>query len=143
MRSPESVSDGHHKDFFHNLGTSRDLKIREKEKCPGSVVKVPDTAWQENRNTRVSQAVTKDLTSSSKFSGSCVLTLQTLPIKEKERERKRLERSVERSDQSLVPQAVNLLLIPFPYPVEPVSDNRSFSEGLTPGASVGKVVSAR
>ena len=25
------------------------------------------------------QAVTKDLTSSSKFSGSCVLTLQTLP----------------------------------------------------------------
>ena len=31
------------------------------------------------------QAVTKDLTSSSKFSGSCVLTLQTLQIKEKER----------------------------------------------------------
>jgi len=28
---------------------------------------------------RVSQAVTKDLSSSSKFSGSCVLTLQTLP----------------------------------------------------------------
>jgi len=26
------------------------------------------------------QAVTKDLTSSSKFSGSCVLTLQTLPL---------------------------------------------------------------
>ena len=34
---------------------------------------------------RVSQAVTKDLSSSSKFSGSCVLTLQTLQIKEKER----------------------------------------------------------
>merc|ERR1740123_2770246 len=27
----------------------------------------------------INQAVTKDLTSSSKFSGSCVLTLQTLP----------------------------------------------------------------
>ena len=34
---------------------------------------------------RVSQAVTKDLSSSSKFSGSCVLTLQTLQIKEKKR----------------------------------------------------------
>ena len=33
------------------------------------------------------QAVTKDLTSSSKFSGSCVLTLQTLPSESKVRTR--------------------------------------------------------
>lgn len=33
----------------------------------------------ENISEEVFQAVTKDLTSSSKFSGSCVLTLQTLP----------------------------------------------------------------
>jgi len=43
---------------------------------------------KENRNEEVlianmNQAVTKDLTSSSKFSGSCVLILQTLP-REKE-----------------------------------------------------------
>ena len=34
---------------------------------------------------RVSQAVTKDLSSSSKFSGSCVLTLQTLPKRKRKR----------------------------------------------------------
>ena len=36
----------------------------------------------------IRQAVSKDLTSSSKFSGSCVLTLQTLLISKDVRERK-------------------------------------------------------
>merc|ERR1712194_153254 len=39
----------------------------------------PYLPGRKKRKTRVSQAVTKDLSSSSKFSGSCVLTLQTPP----------------------------------------------------------------
>ena len=36
--------------------------------------------WNYDEGSSLFQAVTKDLTSSSKFSGSCVLTLQTLPL---------------------------------------------------------------
>ena len=39
-----------------------------------------DTENIDEEVVNINQAVTKDLTSSSKFSGSCVLTLQTLPI---------------------------------------------------------------
>ena len=38
-----------------------------------------NTPGEEEGRERERQAVTKDLTSSSKFSGSCVLTLQPLP----------------------------------------------------------------
>ena len=44
----------------------------------------PATAQKWRRKTGIHQAVAKDLTSSWKFSGSCVLTLQTIP---KQRER--------------------------------------------------------
>jgi len=42
---------------------------------------------EKRKKGRVSQAVTKDLSSSSKFSGSCVLTLQTLPKRKEKMKR--------------------------------------------------------
>ena len=40
-------------------------------------------AYYDEEVVNINQAVTKDLTSSSKFSGSCVQTLQTLPRRKK------------------------------------------------------------
>ena len=49
-----------------------------------SVEEISGAIMNEHEKEEERQAVTKDLTSSSKFSGSCVLTLQTLPRIEKD-----------------------------------------------------------
>ena len=89
--------------FLSFSSTSRRSSVcgrrKHKEELFGWVLNC--LAWKK-RDGRVSQAVTKDLSSSSKFSGSCVLTLQTLLQRENEasvktrskRERRRAETGI-------------------------------------------------
>ena len=60
--------------------SSPSLLATHASSCP-AVQRDKDTRLElDEEVVNINQAVTKDLTSSSKFSGSCVLTLQTLPI---------------------------------------------------------------